>query len=193
VDHAGAGLWVRAHFSVGKAAGIVDLELALDSIGETAEQTGMPQDRGLVVAAGDFGDVPFFGSCGEHCLTCITRLNRPKLNEDSGMLQRPRESDWTADPDCKSDSQRFGAEVGTMKVDPGKRTWQADGSRHEPVSVRVVARRTVGHSSHHCSFRLPGPSGLGVDPSLTDTDVVFNESKGRGVSLASLHDSCPAV
>lgn len=156
VDHAGSGLWVRAHLSAGKGAGIVDLELALDSIGETAEQTGLPQDRVLVVADGDYGNVPYFGSWGEPSLACITGLNRPKLYEDPGMLQRPCESDWTAVPDSRSGPQRFGAEIGTMKVHPGKRTWRADGSRHEPVSVRVVARRTVGHSSHHSSFHLPG-------------------------------------
>ena len=139
MDHADTGLWVHAHFSAGNGAGIVDLELALDSIAETAKQTGMPQDRVLVVADGECGNMPFFASSGEERVAFITRLSRPKLYEDPGVLQRLREADWTADPDSRSGPQRIAADIGTTKFDPGKRTRRADGSRYEPVSVRVVA------------------------------------------------------
>ncbi len=148
VDHAGSGLWVHGHLSPGNGEGIVDLELALDTVAETVERTGMSQDRVLVVADGEYGNVPYFTACRERGLAFITRLNRPQLYEDPDVLRRLGEATWRAVPDSRSGPRRFAADIGTLEVRAGKRTRRADGSRYEPVSVRVVASifRTDGEA-----------------------------------------------
>lgn len=139
VQHAGSGVWVHAHLSPGNGEGVVDFERALDTVVETCERLCHPRSRALVRMDGEYGNVPWFTACRERSLPFITRLNRPKLYEDTEILGRLRTATWYRVPDSKSGPRRSAADIGLVTVHPGERTRRPDGSAYEPVVVRVVA------------------------------------------------------
>ena len=141
VEHAGTGLWTHGHLSPGNGKGIVDFELALDSIVETCERLGHPMSQTLVRMDGEHGNVPWFVACRERGLPFITRLNRPALYDKPEVLARLREATWYLVPDSGSGPQRAAADLGVLTVAPDKETKRPDGSPYEPVTLRVVASR----------------------------------------------------
>ena len=139
VQHSGSGSWIHAHLSLGNGEGIVDFEHALDSIVQTNLRLGHPLWLSLVRMDGEYGSVPFFSACRARALPFITRLNRPKLYEDPDVLARLRAARWRLVPDSGAGPQRTAADLGILTVAPGERTRRPDGTRYEPVEIRVVA------------------------------------------------------
>jgi hypothetical protein len=139
VQHSGSSAWIHGHLSPGNGAGVIDLELALDSVVETSERLGHPLDRTVTRMDGEYGHVPFFTACRERGLPFITRLNRPKLYEDVEVLARLRAATWYQVPDSRSGPRRAAADLGILTVHPGKQTRRPGGGTYDPIAVRVVA------------------------------------------------------
>ncbi len=141
VQHAGSGAWVHAHLSPGNGEGVTDFELGLDAIGVLCDRLGHPRSRALVRMDGEYGNVPWFTACRERGLPFVTRLNRPKLYQDAEFLSRLRAATWAFVPDSGSGPRRSAADLGEWTVRPDRRTRRPDGSRYEPVKLRVIATR----------------------------------------------------
>jgi len=137
--HAGAGVWTHVHLSAGNGQGVVDLDLALLSIVETCRRLEHPLERALVRLDGEHGNVPWFTVCRERGIPFITRLNRPKLYEDPDVLAALQAAIWHRVPDSGSGPQRSATDLGLMTIAAGDDTRRADGTKYEPVCVRVVA------------------------------------------------------
>ena len=139
VQHAGSGAWVHAHLSLGNGEGVIDFERALDTVVQTCERLDHPRSRALMRMDGEYGNVPWFTACRERGLPFVTRLNRSKLYEDPLVLQRLRAATWHRVPDSGCEPHRSAADLGILTVPAGQRTRRPDGSRYEPIPVRVVA------------------------------------------------------
>ncbi len=139
VQHAGSGAWIHAHLSPGNGEGIVDLERALDTVVQTCTRLSHALSRSLVRMDGEYGNVPAFSACQERGLPFITRLNRAKLYDDPQVLQQLRSATGYRVPDSLCGPQRSAADLGVFTIHPGQKTRRPDGSRYEPISVRVVA------------------------------------------------------
>ena len=139
VQHAGSGLWVHAHLHRGNGEGVVDFGLGLDGIVTLLDRLDLPRDRALVRMDGEHGSVPYFSACRERSLPFVTRLNRSKLYEDPQVLERLREATWYRVPDSLSGPVRAATDLGVLVLQPGSKTRRPDGTRYEPVNVRVVA------------------------------------------------------
>ena len=141
VQHSGSGLWIHSHLSPGNGEGVLDFEPALASIHKTCEAIGQPLEQTFVRMDGEFGTVPFIAACQARKLPFLTRLNRRTLYEAPELLRALRSATWTLVPDSLSGPRRSAADLGNLTLEPGKKTRRPDGSRYEPVSVRLVASR----------------------------------------------------
>ena len=139
VQHAGSGIWIHAHLSPGNGKGVVDFELALDTVVQTSERLEHPLCRSLMRMDGEYGNVPWFTACRERGVPFITRLNRPKLYEDPEVLSLLRSAIWHRVPDSLCGPPRSAADLGTLTVRAGKRTRRPNDDIYEPITVRVVA------------------------------------------------------
>jgi hypothetical protein len=139
VQHAGAGLWVHAHLHRGNGDGVLDFEPALDSIVALLDRLGWPRNRSFVRMDGEHGSVPYFTACRDRHLPFITRLNRQNLLDDPDVLGLMRTATWYQVPDSLCGPTRAAADLGVLTVHPDSKTRRPDGSRYEPISVRVVA------------------------------------------------------
>lgn len=147
VQHAGSAVWVHSHLSLGNGEGLADLGLALDAVVATVERLGVPREQTLVRTDGEYGHVPGLSACRERSLPVLMRLNRASLLDDVDILQRLRNGTWERVPDSGSGPKRLAMDLGTITLHPGAKTRRPDGSRYEPVKVRVVAsvyRETTG-------------------------------------------------
>jgi hypothetical protein len=138
VQHAGSGVWTHAHLHTGNGDGVADLALALESVAGLVTRLDHPLGRTLVRMDGEHGSVPFFTTCREAGLPFLTRLNRPALYEDPQILERLRTATWYVVPDSGSGPRRAATDLGVLTVSPDSKTRRPDGSRYEPVQVRVV-------------------------------------------------------
>lgn len=139
VEHSGSSLWLHGHLSAGNGHSVVDLELGLDAVTRMCERIGHPRSAALVRMDGEFGGVPAFVACRERALPFITRLNRPKLYEDPEVLRRLRSAVWYRVPDSLSGPRRAATDLGILRIAPGTQTRRPDGTRYDPVEIRVVA------------------------------------------------------
>ncbi len=140
-QHAGAGAWLHLHLSPGNGDSTEDLRRALETAGQTFKRIDHPRDRTMFRFDGEFGWLPDFTACRENNQPFIGRLNRPKLFEDPAFLARLRAATWYRVPDSLSGPRRAAADLGEWTLEPGKRTRRPDGSRYEPITLRVVASR----------------------------------------------------
>ena len=152
VEHAGSSGWVHEHLSPGNGEGVVELELALDSVVATCEHLEHPTSQALVRMDGEFGHVPGYTACREHELPFLTRLTRPKLYKDPKVLDLLRRATWYLVPDSGSGPQRGATDLGEMTIKPGGKTKRPDDTDYEPVTVRVVASRfpKTGRAKRGC-------------------------------------------
>lgn len=139
VQHSGSGLWVHGHLSPGNGDAAVDFGLALDSIVATANRIGHPLERVLVRMDGEHGNVPWFAACRERGLPFVTRLNRPKLFDDPEVLDRLRKATFHLVEDSRCGPQRSAADLGVLTLEAAAKTRRPDGSKYDPIAVRVVA------------------------------------------------------
>jgi hypothetical protein len=139
VQHSGSGLWVHAHLSGGNGDKSVDFGLALDSIVATAARLGHPLERVLVRMDGEHGNVPWFAACRERGVPFVTRLNRTKLFDDPEVLARLRSATFHRVEDSGCGPQRAAADLGMLTLQASANTRRPDGSKYDPVEVRVVA------------------------------------------------------
>ncbi|MBC8424506.1 hypothetical protein H8E07_10315 [bacterium] len=139
VQHAGAGAWLHAHLSPGNGEAHTDLQLCLEPIGKTCDRLGVQRGRTLVRMDGEFGNVPVLTACREHGLPLLTRLNRASAYKDPELMAILRGATWDPVPDSRSGPRRFAADLGEVTLPAGSRTRRPDGSRYEPVRVRLVA------------------------------------------------------
>lgn len=141
VQHSGSGLWIHCHLSPGNGEGVLDFEPALESIVATCEAIAQPLERTFVRMDGEFGTVPFIATCQARKVPFLTRLNRAPLYEAPELLRALRSASWTLVPDSLSGPRRGAADLGILTLEPGKKTRRPDGSRYEPVTVRLIASR----------------------------------------------------
>ncbi len=139
VQHAGAGVFVHARLFPGNGGGSVDVQPALHDITGLLKRLGHPTSCAIVRMDGEFGGVPTLAACRAEGLPFITRLNRSKLYEDPKVLQRLRDAVWHLVPDSLSGPTRSAIDLGVLTVHPDPKTKRADGSRYEPIDVRIVA------------------------------------------------------
>jgi len=139
VQHSGSGAWIHIHYSAGNGEGVVDLERALDAVVETRDRLKMPPERVLVRCDGEFGHVPSYTAHRKRGLACITRLNRLNILDDPEVLALLRSATWHRVPDSKAGPRRAAADLGILTIAPGERTRRSDGTRYEPIQMRVVA------------------------------------------------------
>jgi len=139
VQHASTGAWLHAHLSHGNGDVLGDFELGLDTIVATCTRIGQPLERAVVVMDGEYGNVPAYAACRARALPFVTRVNRPKLYVDAVVLERLYLATWHRVPLSGCAPHRAAADLGVMTIDAGARTRRADGSRYEPITVRIVA------------------------------------------------------
>jgi len=151
VEHSGSGLKIHAHLSEGNGDKAEDFGLALDSIVATAERIGHPLERVLVRMDGKHGNVPWFTACRERKVPFVTRLNRTKLYDDPEVLDRLRTDTFHLVEDSGCGPQRSAADLGVLTLEASPRTRRPDGTKYDPIEVRVVA----------CIFPKNGPAKRG--------------------------------
>jgi len=139
VQHTGSGLWTHAHLSPGNGNSAEDFRLGLNSIVETCERLDHPLERALVRMDGEHGNVPWFAACRERGVPFVTRLNRSKLYEEPEVLDRLRTTTFHLVEDSGCGPQRAAADLGVLTLSPSSKTRRPDGSKYEPIDVRVVA------------------------------------------------------
>lgn len=139
VQHAGAGLWVHAHLHRGNGDGVVDFAPALDDVAALLDRLAHPREQAFVRMDGEHGSVPYFTACRERGIPFITRLNKLNLLDDPEVLGLMRSATWYEVPDSLCGPTRSAADLGVLTVHPDPRTRKPDGSKYEPISVRVVA------------------------------------------------------
>jgi len=137
--HAGAGVWVHSHLHRGNGDGVVELELAANDLVALMQRLMHPLCRTLMRLDGEHGYVPEYTVLREAGIPFITGVNRPKLYEDPDVLERMRTATWYEVTDSLSGPRRYAADIGVVTLHPDKKTRRPDGSKYEPVSVRVVA------------------------------------------------------
>lgn len=138
VMHAGAGVWLHAHLSPGNGDPREDLRLGLDAIVATRARLGADA-RALARMDGEFGNVPTIAACRAAGVPLLTRLNRPSLYEDPVLLARLATASWRPVLDSLSGPRRLAADLGEFELDAGETTRRVDGTRFDPVTVRLVA------------------------------------------------------
>lgn len=156
VQHAGAGLAVHAHLHKGNGDGVVDIDLAMGSVVALRDRMGWSADRVLVRADGEFGTVPYFHVFRKHGLSFITRANYPSLYDNPNVLDRLREATWYRVPDSSSGPRRLATDLGVLELRANRNTRTADGSRYEPVQVRIVASAFEADGSAQRGRKLDG-------------------------------------
>jgi hypothetical protein len=140
VGHAGSSLWLHGHLAPGNGDGLdEDFGRCLDTVVATCERLEHPLQRALVRMDGEYGNVPWFTACRERGLPFVTRLNRPHLFTDPEVLKGLREACWVRVPDSLAGPKRSAVDLGTMTLHAGKDTRRPDGSRYEPIDLRIVA------------------------------------------------------
>lgn len=139
VDHSGAGLWTHAHLAEGNGDSAVDFGLALDSIVALCTRLEHPLERVLVRMDGEHGNVPWFAACRKRGVPFVTRLNRSKLYDDPEVLDRLRAATFHLVEDSRCGPQRSAADLGVLTLEASAKTRRPDGSKYEPIQVRVVA------------------------------------------------------
>lgn len=139
VQHVGSGLWIHSHLHPGNGEGVVDLGMAARDVVALVERLKHPLCRSLMRLDGEAGNVPQYTVLREAGLPFITRVNRPKFYEDPDVLERMRSASWYEVTDSLSGPRRFAADIGVVTLHPDRDTRRPDGSKYEPVAVRVVA------------------------------------------------------
>lgn len=139
VQHSGSGVWTHAHLAPGNGDASEDFGLALDSIVATADRIGHPLERVLVRMDGEHGNVPWFAACRERGVPFVTRLNRSKLYEDPEILDRLRAATFHLVEDSRCGPQRSAADLGVLTLEASAKTRRPDGTKYDPIDVRVVA------------------------------------------------------
>ena len=141
LQHAGSSAWLQASLGPGNGDGRAALDAALAVVVRTCERLKHPLDQSLMRMDGGFGWVPDFAACRAHGVPFITRLTRPEMFDQPDVLRELREGTWHVAPDSLSGPQRSALDLGIVSVTPGRNTRRVDGSRYEPVAVRVVVSR----------------------------------------------------
>lgn len=141
VQHSGSGLWIHCHLSPGNGEGVLDFEPAVEAVVKTCEAIDVPIQHSFVRMDGEFGTVPFIATCQARKVPFLTRLNRATLYEAPEILSALRSATWTLVPDSLSGPRRGAADLGMLTLEPGEKTRRPDGSRYEPVTVRLLASR----------------------------------------------------
>ena len=139
VQHAGAGVFVHAHLHPGNGHGTADLDLAMGSVTTLRDRMGWPKERVLIRADGEFGTVPYFHVFRKHGLPFITRANYPSLYDDPNVLDQLRTATWEQVPDSGSGPRRMATDLGIVELRANQKTRRPDGSRYDPIRVRIVA------------------------------------------------------
>lgn len=154
VQHAPSGIFTHAHLSAGKGQRFIDFTRCLDSIVETCSDIGHPIQQAIARMDGEYGHVPYFTACRDRNLPFITRLNRRKLAQSTTVLRKLRKAQWSEVPDSLAGPRRFACELGVLTIHPGKQTRKPDGTRYDPINIRVVATRFKKTRAAKRGFKL---------------------------------------
>lgn len=147
--HAGSGLWVDASVQPGNGDPRVLLGNALEAVGALCDTLGHPRARSLVRTDGEFRGVPSFAAAVQAGVGFITRLSRYELLDDPAIRARLHDVQWERVEDAGGGPIRIATELGQVCLEAGETTLQADGTRFEPVDVRVIVSR------YHCPLDAP--------------------------------------
>jgi len=152
---------------------------AADAVVETMGWLSQPLSEALLVSDGEFGWVPYFAECAARDLPFLTRCSRYELLDRADVRARLEQGPWTRVDDSGSGPTRSAVEVGSIELEPGRSTLRDDGSRYDPVTVRLVISRygasaeDRGCGHHIGDGRFELFASIGVAPSsLSASDVV---------------------
>ena len=179
VEHLGSGAVLDATVSRGNGDGREMFCRAADAVVETMAWLDRPLSEALLLSDGEFGWVPYFTECEARGLAFLTRCSRYELLARPDIRARLEQGPWSRVDDSGSGPTRWAVEVGTIELEPGRDTFRDDGSRYNPVKVRLVASRYEAQAEGRgCGSQVGGHrfelyASLGVpSSSLSASDVV---------------------
>jgi len=156
LQHAGSGVWLHAMINPGNGDRREELPTALRVAVDFCARLEHPLDRLLVRADGEYGGVPQLSAFLDAGVHFVTRLNRRALLDQPELRRRLVEARWELVPDSKSGPKHSAADIGIVTLQPAERTRRDDGTRYDPVQVRVVVSRHQREGEPHRGKVLAG-------------------------------------
>lgn len=141
LQHHGSGLWLDATVEVGNGDAREQFESALAAVVRTCTALNSPLNRALVRTDGEFSGVPSLSAAKAAGVAYLTRMCRYDVLNLPTVRERLNAARWERVPDAGSGPVRYAADLGEIALPPGRTTLRKDGSRYEPVIVRVVVSR----------------------------------------------------
>jgi hypothetical protein len=125
-------------------------------VASVCDRTGIERERAIVRCDGGFGHVPYVTFCKEHNLAFLTRLSHYGLFERDEIKKHLAQAVWCRVEDSKSGPLREAADLGEVTLLPAAKTRKADGTRFDPVKVRVVASRAHTDNDNGAGILIDG-------------------------------------
>ena len=185
LQHHGSGLVMDTSIRAGNGKAHHQLRCAFAATVDAANAIGHPLSRVLVRADGEFGHVPFLWDAKRAGIAFVTRCSRyAAVLTNPDVRRRMASAKWELVPDSGSGPRRYALDLGEVIVSPSADTLQDDGSRYEPISVRLVASRFVERSDRGVGFsvgdeRIELFEALGADPAAWSAADVVATYYGR--------------
>lgn len=185
LEHHGAGVVLQTTTHPGNGSAHLQFQAALSAAVELGNALGHPLARIVVRADGEFGQIPFVADAQTAGVSLITRCSRyAAVLSDSELRRRLRAARWERVPDSGSGPRRHALDLGVVALGAAEPTLRADGTPHEPITVRLVASRYaetshlgVGHSID--GERLELFMTLGIDAGAWSAADVVATYYGR--------------
>ena len=142
LQHSGSGLWTGISMSPGNGKHRQDIERAIHQVFSWCVRNRVASSRGIIrMDGGAGGNVPAMTACMEVGVHYVTRLSRYELLEQPPIKTRLQETNWCAVEDSLSGPKRQAAELGTIRLNAGKRVKKDNGESYEDIDVRVIITR----------------------------------------------------
>jgi hypothetical protein len=128
---------------------------AVDTVVDVMCWLNEPLAEALLISDGEFGGVPFLSESASKNVPFLTRCARYELLERRGIRARLEEGRWERVEDSGSGPTRWAVDIGTVQLDAGHNTVRDDGSRYDPVDVRLVASRYASApDARGCGYQI---------------------------------------
>lgn len=141
------GAWVGATLVEGNGAPREQFESALSAVIDTRERVEAHRERIVMVCDGEFGDVPYLDAAQHAGVALVTRCSRYNLLESAIVRRFLASADWRPVPSGGTGTHRLACDLGVVALPAGESTRRSDGSRYDPVQVRIVVTRRADSGS----------------------------------------------